>query len=170
MAKLIFLNRKERQKIFDSLEECYGFSDSSIFDKYEILSKEKDDDSEKIFILSKSVVELDFQNLRIDSMGLYFGEFKKGQFRLSIDGSHLIGKYCSKNVIDLDRDQLNKYISGEDVDFEYENSFVLVRSGSDYFGSARIKDNVIFNHMPKERRVSSIIKSSEDEDENYLDI
>lgn len=170
MVKLSFLNKKEKQKVFDTLYECYGFDDFSLFDKYEILSKEKDDDSEIIFLLSKSAVEIDFENLRIDSMGLMFGDIKKGQFNLTIDGSHIIGKYCTKNVIDLERDLLNKYISGEDVDFSHEDSYVLIKSGSDYFGSARLKGNVIINHMPKERRVSSIIKSSEYEEENFIDL
>lgn len=170
MVKLIFLNKKERQKVFDALNECYGFEKFEIFEKYEILSRENDDDSEKIFLLSKNAVDIDFENLRIDSMGLYFGEFKKGQFSLSIDGSHIIGKFCTRNVLDLEREQLNRYISGENVDFSHEDSFVLVKFGNDYLGSARLKDNVLINNMPKERRVSSIIKSSEYEEENFIDL
>ena len=181
MGELIFLNKKEKSKIFDSLSACYGFEKFEMFDDYEIMSKkimakEKSDDSELIFLMSRSILDISLENLRIDSMGLFFGELRKGKIKLGIDGSHLIGKGCTKNILSLERAQLNKYILGEDIVLHAvpdSSDQVIIESGGDFFGSAKVRiehgGGIVINGLPKERRVSSIIKLAEDEEENIIE-
>lgn len=157
MSELFFLTLKEKQRIFDILFDIYGFENISFFDSYDILFKIKDD-CEKIYLLSKEISEAPLENFRIDSLGMYFGELKFNEIRLSIEGSLLIGRYCSKNVYELNDEQFNQFILGNDLEVDdIKTGFYIIKHGDDYFGSSKIKNNNLNNFVPKERRVGAII-------------
>ncbi|MBN2881855.1 hypothetical protein JXM83_07445 [Candidatus Woesearchaeota archaeon] len=155
-TELFFLNSKERRKFYSTLETSYGLSDFSIFDDYDVLSRRKDE-VDRIFLLKLSVSEIPLDNVRIDSLGLFFCEISENEVKLSIEGSNFIGLKCSKNVLDLDLDVAKRYMSGEDISVDFKDSQVIVKSGTDFLGSSFVKNNVLINNVPKERRLGAII-------------
>ncbi|MEM2916261.1 MAG: hypothetical protein QXT19_02805 [Candidatus Woesearchaeota archaeon] len=107
-----------------------------------------------LFVLSKDITKIDPKKLRINSVGLYIGEFKKGELRLSIEGSQLIGPHAKKNVVELDKDELRQWLKGEDLvkDVKAEG-YVIMKSGNDFVGCGRVKEGKILNFVPKARRL-----------------
>lgn len=82
-------------------------------------------------------------------MGVYFGAFGNN-FRLSIEGSQLIGDKASKNVVELEDD--TKWLDGNDINVNEENGLKIVRCRKDYLGTGQLKDGILINYISKERR------------------
>jgi NOL1/NOP2/fmu family ribosome biogenesis protein len=107
-----------------------------------------------LYVISRDIGRVDLRNLRINNVGLYFGEFKKGLLRLSIEGSQLVGPKAEKNVVGLDYGELRQWLRGEDLVKAVDaQGYVLVRYGSDFVGCGRVKDGRILNFVPKARRL-----------------
>ena len=146
------LNTRDVKDILKKLEDMYGFTGKL---DYAFLVDTKDN----IFIIGKDVALIDYEQLHINSMGLYFGEINKyKEFRLSLEGSQIIGPYATKNVLDLDEEQVRAYFKGGDVPIVHENTgFVLLRHRGDYFGAAKVKDGKLLNYLPKVHRTKELI-------------
>ena len=110
----------------------------------------------RIFILSRDISKLDTGELRINSLGMYFGELNKGVVRLSIEGSQIIGKQAMKNVLELDEGQATKWMWGEDFELDTDLSgFVIIKNNSDFLGCGKVSGRKLYNYVPKERRVTT---------------
>lgn len=96
MQKLKILNNKEIKGILKLLDNQFGFKEK--FDYVFLMSSKN-----KIYLVNKNIGEIDIEKLRIDAIGLYFGELNHGELRLSIEGSQIIGKKASKNIVELDK-------------------------------------------------------------------
>jgi NOL1/NOP2/fmu family ribosome biogenesis protein len=108
-----------------------------------------------IFLMSRDIEQIDLENLRVDSLGLYFGQLKNDEFRLSIEGSQLVGKTAKTNLLEISDEELTQWISGGNL--EVKDSFgghVIIKHKSDYVGCGKYKDNVILNFVPKARRIN----------------
>jgi NOL1/NOP2/fmu family ribosome biogenesis protein len=119
------------------------------------------DQKSRIWLVHKDVNLIDFEKLRINTVGLYFAEINKyGEIRLTMEGSQLVGEFATRNVVTLKEDIVREYFKGADIDVELDvegNPFVLLKYGGDYFGCAKHKDGKLFNYLPKEHRVSELI-------------
>lgn len=147
MKNLEILNNKDKKKILQMLKEQFGF-DKDL--DYAFLKDPKD----KIYLVNKDIKDIDFKKLRLNSLGMYFGKIKDQEIRLSVEGSQLIGKDSSKNILELDKDQLISWMSGEDIKLESElKGFVLIKHKSDFICTGRIKENTLLNFLPKSRRM-----------------
>ena len=144
------MNSKEIKQLHTLFKKNWGFNSKLEFTFLKT-------DKEKVYGINKEICKIDFMKLKIDSLGLYMGELKKGQLRLSIEGSQLIGPYSDKNIIKLDKDELKEWLKGEEipVNFEEEN-FVIIKHEKDYFGSGKLKNGKILNYVPKTRRLNFI--------------
>ena len=143
------LNSKAVKKIMVELKEQFCFDDKL---DYSFLKSKKD----KIFILNKEVDFLPHESLRIDALGLYFGKYYNDGFRLSIEGSQLIGPKCSCNVVVLSQEQKHAWFRGEDISLDMENGFVILKSGDDFLGCAKVKGFVALNSVPKARKLKTV--------------
>ena len=112
---------------------------------------------EKIYAITRDVGEIDLKKLRINSIGLYIAEVKNDQLRLSIEGAQLIGPSATKNVCEINTEQLKKWFKGEDIEVEKEYSgFAILKHGNDYVGSGKYKEGYILNFVPKARRLIEV--------------
>jgi len=111
----------------------------------------------RIHIVTKDIEHIDFRQLRVDTMGLYFGELRKDQLRLSIEGSQLIGPTATKNVVDITKDEVVLWLTGNNLEKEgpWEN-FVIVKHQDDFFGTGRYHEGIITNFVPKSRRLQVV--------------
>jgi NOL1/NOP2/fmu family ribosome biogenesis protein len=107
-----------------------------------------------LFVVSKDITKIDARKLRINSVGLYIGELKKGLLRLNIEGSQLIGPKATKNVVELNDNEMRAWLRGEDLDKEVSaDGYVIIKHGDDFAGCGRIKEKKILNFVPKARRL-----------------
>lgn len=148
MQKLMILNSKESKDIQSKLMEQFGASISS--DYSFLMNKEN-----KIFIINNDISDIDLEKLRINSLGLYIGEKMNDGIRLSIEGSQIIGKNATKNIVELDKKEATDWLKGIDVDKETpETGFVILAHNNDFIGCGKVKENRILNFVPKVRRLN----------------
>lgn len=150
MINLKILNSKEIRQIKKSIVDQWGveYNEDVAF----LMNNTND-----VFIISKSIGDIDYSKLNINAAGLYFGEFKGGVLRLSIEGSQIIGPNATKNVLDFNGTQIEQWVTGNNIDWSEEiDSFVIIKHGLDYFGCGRIKNGQVLNFVPKSRRVKTL--------------
>lgn len=150
--KLEVLNTREVKEIRKLLYAQFGFSSDL---DYVFLKNEKN----KVFIVSKDIKKIDLDKLKINTIGLYFGEWKRKELRLSLEGSQMIGPLAKKNVVSLDEQQLKWYFEGMDLDIDLgdENRFVILKFREDFIGCSKYKEGKLLNFMPKEHRSTDLI-------------
>ena len=147
---LKFLNRKETKPIIKMIKEQWGAeAELECF----FLKNTKD----KVFIINRKISEVGIERLRINSLGLYLGEIAKDGFRLSIEGSQIIGPSAKKNIADINNDELRKWLKGEDLEKETAaEGYAILRHEGDFVGCGKVKENKILNFVPKARRVKEM--------------
>jgi len=146
-----FMVSKELKELFKLLEEQYGAIPPNLKDYAFVKRKDK------IYLITRDIERIPFENIRINSLGLYIIEHKHNQVRLSIEGAQLFGPHATKNVCEIDSAQMKKWICGKDLQLEGEYSgFVILKHGTDYVGSGKYKDGIITNFVPKARRLNEV--------------
>ncbi len=147
MQQLKILNKKEIKIILGIIKRQW---DADFKEDYCFLVNNKN----KVFIVNKDIAKIDFSKIRINNLGLYFGELRDSTLRLSIEGSQIIGKYTKKNVLELNDEQLNSWVKGEDININSElKGFVLIKNKEDFYGTGKIIENKLLNFVPKSRRL-----------------
>ncbi|MBI2143177.1 hypothetical protein HYU20_02445 [Candidatus Woesearchaeota archaeon] len=109
-----------------------------------------------IFLISRDIEKLDLPQLRINSLGLYFGQTRNDELRLSIEGSQIIGKAATKNVAELSDEEFKLWLQGEDIEKTLNNcsGYAIIKHNNDFIGCGKCKEGKILNFVPKARRVS----------------
>ena len=149
MQNLKILNKKEIKEILTILKKQWG---CGLLANYVFLMNEK----KRIYIVNKDINRIDLSKLRINSLGLYFGEYRNNEIRLTIEGAQLIGKNAKKNVIELNDKEARLWLKGHDIEKKVKaKGFVILKHNTDYLGTGRYKDNKIFNFVPKTRRIKA---------------
>jgi NOL1/NOP2/fmu family ribosome biogenesis protein len=116
----------------------------------------------KIFMLTAQAESVRPKLQRINSQGLYVGEFNEAftQIRLSIEGSQLIGKNATQNIYDLDSNELEQWAKGESINptKDVPEGYFLIRYKTDFYSVGRFKNGEIMNFVPKVRRLRTLNK------------
>lgn len=146
--KLELFNSKQTRKIIGLIEKQYG---CKLKLDYAFLRSSDD----KIFIVNKKIREIDLSNLKINSIGYNFGQIHRGEIRLSVEGSQLVGPRAKKNVCEVSREQMLKWLRGEDIDVGGNHSgFVIIKHEKDFFASGKFKQGKVLNYLSKSRWVA----------------
>ncbi|MBI4159499.1 hypothetical protein HY500_04570 [Candidatus Woesearchaeota archaeon] len=143
MENLKILNSKEKKQILDRVKKHFGIKGLDL--DYAFFRNNEN----KVFLLNKDVKKVEFDKLRINSLGVYFGAFDNN-FRLSIEGAQMIGNKATKNIIEIEDPKA--WLEGNNIKTEGENGLKIVKSGKDCLGTGQLKDGVLINYIPKERR------------------
>lgn len=148
------LNSKEVRTLAEMVRQQWGCELLDVCGSCGFLEG-KDSD---IFLISRDIEKLDLPKLRIDSLGLYFGQLRNDGLRLSIEGSQLVGKAAAKNVVELNDGEFKLWLGGNDLEKGLDNcsGYVLIKHSSDFIGCGKCKDGKILNFVPKARRVSNL--------------
>lgn len=113
---------------------------------------------ERVYVVNRDILMIDISKVRMNSLGIYFGEWKNNELRLSIEGSQIIGPFAKKNVVELDEEEMLKWFKGEDFKKETTaQGFVIVKHKNDFLGCGKIKEGTLLNFVPKVRRVKELI-------------
>jgi NOL1/NOP2/fmu family ribosome biogenesis protein len=143
------LNKKEKEGIVSVLNEQFGVSSIGDF----ILIKSG---KGKLWLTNREVLKTDFSKMRVETIGFRFGKIENDGIRLSIEGSQLVGKKATKNVVEINNEQLFMWLRGFDLDIPCESKYVLLKHGNDFIGCGKKKSDGILNFIPKERRIRSL--------------
>ncbi len=156
IGSLKILNSRETKHILEKLFEQYGYKyDKTTQDYVFLMNKDN-----RIYVVSRTVELLPFQEMKIDSLGIYLGELYKESIRLSVEGSQIIGPESNKNIIDLDKDEMIEWIKGADIEHDDTGrDFIIIRYKDlqtgyvDYLGAGKFKEGKIMNYVSKSRRL-----------------
>lgn len=162
-AEIIILNSKDRKIIKQQLFAEFGVNEIPKDIVYFCLNKK-----ERVYVCNKEIFDIDLENLRVNAFGLYFGTFMPDGFRLSLEGSQIIGPLATKNVFIINENQRDEYLKGENLvceNKEFQKHYVLVKFGNDILGVGRVKDNILTNHLPKARRLKKVFNTQDGQDE-----
>ena len=102
------LNKKQVSHILNELKGYYGIKELDI--DYSFFQNK-----DKIYLISKEFRNLNTKDLRINNIGLYFLDIEKG-LRLSIEGSQIIGKKATKNIHELNDQEIREWLRGYDLE------------------------------------------------------
>ncbi|MBI2499139.1 hypothetical protein HYV88_02760 [Candidatus Woesearchaeota archaeon] len=143
---LVQLSKKEVKKIINQIQETFGIKNLEL----DYLFFKNNDN--KIFILSKEVSNLDPSKFKINNLGLYIIKIEPFGFRLSIEGSQLIGKKATKNILEINDPK--EWMKGNDIitDKKFKGC-VLIKYKDNFLGSGFYSKEKIINFIPKSRRV-----------------
>jgi NOL1/NOP2/fmu family ribosome biogenesis protein len=91
-------------------------------------------------------------------VGNYFGRIdKRGELRLSIEGSMKTGPLAIRNVVELNDKELGEWIRGINLDKRTGmKGYVMLKHGKDFVGCGKAYSQGILNHVPKERRIKNL--------------
>ena len=153
LGKWKVLNSKEARAVVELVMRQWGADLSEIRNSCGFLESSDGD----IFVIGRDIEKLDLENLRIDSLGFYFGQVRNDEIRLSIEGSQIVGKTTTKNILEIDVEELRQWLAGNDLEKDYErcSGYVIIKHKSDFLGCGKCKDGKILNFVPKARRVSN---------------
>ena len=77
--------------------------------------------------------------------------------RLSIEGSQILGKQATKNILEVTDEQAAQWFSGQDIQTESGlKGFVLVKHKQDFLGCGNLANRVLHNYLGKERRIKTL--------------
>lgn len=144
------LNAKERKLVHEQLIQQYGYT--GIFDYIVFTTEER-----KYYVATRNVEQFLNKNMRIERLGMYFGQDEHNELRLSIEGSQMIGPQATHHVLELTTPQRDEWMLGKDIilNESIDHDFYIIRHGDDYMGSGKVKHGVLLNFVPKERYVGA---------------
>src|SRR3989344_938779 len=166
MQNLKILNGKEIKIILSLIEKQWG---AELKPNYAFLQNAKN----RVFMVNKDISKINMETrenrrfsvsqkskisakLRINSIGMYFCEVDKIGTRLSIEGSQIVGKKATKNIVEINEEQAKKWLKGEDLEVkENYSGFVILKYGDYFLGTGKHREGKILNYVGKERRISA---------------
>ena len=93
-----------------------------------------------------------FSELEEYHSGVYFGKLEKDGVRLSIEGCYLLKDQIKKNIIEIDYDEMIKWLSGENLNRK-ARGYVVLKWRDYLLGCGKGVGDRIINYVPKERRL-----------------
>ena len=143
--KLRIMNTREKKQVVKLIKEQFGCD----YDFEEVFISSKN----KLFITTKDIAKVNLDELRINNLGLYFGELYDC-LRLSMEGAQIIGRLAKKNVLELNDSNAARWLAGENIELNTEmHGYVIVKNKDDILGCGKVSKNKLYNYVPKERRV-----------------
>ncbi|RJQ15499.1 hypothetical protein C4573_05055 [Candidatus Woesearchaeota archaeon] len=144
------LNSRDKKHIMQLLKEQFGFS--ADLDYVFLMNT-----NNRIYLANRSIEKIDMQKMRIDTLGLYFGELYNNALRLSIEGAQLIAKHAEKNIVPLNKEQMLEWVTGNDISCtEQHDGFVIVTWEKDVLGCGKTKNGTLFNYVSKSRKLAVV--------------
>ncbi|MEM5831488.1 MAG: hypothetical protein QXO40_04770 [Candidatus Aenigmatarchaeota archaeon] len=134
-------------QVNEIIEKVYGLN----LDKFEIIKQKND----KVRILTKDAFHvMNAINIKVKYYGLYLGKIKRNnKFIFSLDATSLFGKNIKKNVVELNEEDIKKWLSGNEIEknLNMNENFVVVKFKEYYLGSGYYKNGKILNFFPTKR-------------------
>lgn len=142
------LNTKETKEMYGMLEHQFGCR-VKLEHGFAINTKNR------VYAFNKEIFDVKIDSIRLNSLGMYFAEIANDEIRPSIEGSQIVGKYASKNVVELSEEEALRIFKGEDLEKETNcEGFVILKRENDFLGTGKVKGDRILNFVSKARRIN----------------
>ena len=150
MIPIKFLNEREKKEFIQKLNEQFGIEEVEgqlcKFGKERIVLFSGDADEKQIITMDALA--------RIEGVGLYIAKEQPDGVRLSIEGSQLIGNQATKNVFEMNKEQADQWMLGQEIPVQIkEKGFVIMKFNDDFLGTGKASEGRITNFVPKARRL-----------------
>ena len=100
----------------------------------------------------KSLESLTF----IERIGVYFAkkDLNTGGIRLSIEGSQILKDQIKENVFELNKEQLEEWMKGREIQVRTgKKGFLIMKYKDNFPGTGKASEEKITNFIPKNRRL-----------------
>jgi len=150
MTPIKILPQKEKKKITEMLKQQFGIKEIQGI----ILQR----GAERLFLFQGDFTESQIGKLErfipIERVGIYLGKIQNNEIRLSIDAVQLLKNQITKNIFELNKEQAEKWMQGNELNIETNKRGFIVIKYKDYFlGTGKASENKITNFIPKNRRL-----------------
>lgn len=145
------LNTNEKKEIQNKLKEQFGINKIS-----GILLKRG---QERIFLYQgdlspKEISKLDLARINLERVGVYFCKFQNNEIRLSIEGTQILKNQITKNIFELNKEQLEIWMKGNELNISTgKKGFLIIKYKEDFLGCGKASTEKITNFIPKNRRL-----------------
>jgi NOL1/NOP2/fmu family ribosome biogenesis protein len=155
MRFLKILKKNQKKEIEKQLEERFGISKIPGI----IVMKGE----ERLFLFSGNLSEHEIKNFEknifIERLGVYFAKFMDGSIRLSIEGSQILKDQIKKNIFELDENQVENWMKGQELQIKTgKRGFLVMKYKDDFLGTGKASEEKIGNFIPKSRRLKEKVK------------
>src|SRR3989344_7931579 len=152
--KIEMLKPEQRERILSELIERFGF-DKKIFDSFEFY-RTKDN----IYACSRGAIETAKAIAGVQDLGFAFARFGVN-LKITTNIVQMIGKFAAKNLVSVSEREAKRFIAGEDINLEKEqstatNGFVIVRFGSDNLGVGFLRGLILKNLLPGAKQLPTV--------------
>ncbi|MFZ1970661.1 MAG: hypothetical protein WAU65_00565 [Candidatus Nanoarchaeia archaeon] len=146
------LDKKLLQEIYRSLKEQFGVSD--------IPGRIMKLGEEKLFLFTGDATDEEIKKLEnivpVERLGVYFAKIINDDVKLSIDGSQILKEEIKKNIFELDEDQAEKWMMGQELNLKSgKKGFVVMKYKDNFLGCGKASEEKISNFIPKMRRLKN---------------
>lgn len=144
------LSKNEKKEIEKKLNEQFGIKEIPRM----LIKFGKD----RIFFFSGKLKESEIRKIEseipIERIGVYFARIIDDFPKLSIEGTQILKYQISKNIFELNEEQLNEWMKGQDLLIKSEKrGFFAMKYNDDFLGCGKISEQKISNFIPKARRI-----------------
>lgn len=147
---LKILNKNERKEITEKLIEQFGIKE---VEGIMIMMGE-----ERIFLFQGNINEEDIKRIEkivfIERAGIYFAKIQDNQVRLSIEGVQILKNQITKNIFELNDEQAEKWMMGQELDIQTgKRGYLIMKNKDDFLGCGKASEKKIGNFIQKSRRL-----------------
>jgi len=139
------LNKKQIRELMNLLDKQFGFNNGldHVFIR----------DNKDYYVTNKSLGKINFNNLNVKRIGIFFGKLIDNNFILSIEGNLIRENNSNKNIIDMDAEEIKSWFKGMNLRKSLDNGVYLLRYKNDFVGACKVVNNELINSLDKSRRV-----------------
>jgi NOL1/NOP2/fmu family ribosome biogenesis protein len=153
MSEVRFVRSSEKRRIEEELDNQFGIT------KIPYLLLETGKEKMRGFSghVSKEEIAKLARIVNIDLIGIYVLKEENG-FRLSFDATQLLKDQITKNIVEINDEEYQKWIRGHDLEKEATIGVVVIKYNEDFLGCGKSNGKIIYNYVPKDRRLKTQIK------------
>jgi len=145
-------NKKEKEQILKSLNKQFGIKEIPGI----VLQRGEG----RLFLFQGSFNSKQFKEFEkyvwLERAGVYFGKQEKDGIRLSIEGTQILKDQIIKNIFELNKEQAEQWMTGEELLIKTgKRDFLVMKYQDDFLGTGKASAEKIGNYIPKNRRLKS---------------
>ncbi len=150
MNDLKIFSKKEKAELLKLLENQFGIK------KVDGIFLQRG--AERIFIYQGSLEAHEIKKIEatvpIERVGVYFGKYQNDMIRLSIDGVQIFKDQITKNIFELNEEQMKEWMLGRELNLETgKKAFLIMKYKDNFLGCGKASELKITNYIPKSRRL-----------------
>lgn len=131
------LNQKQIQEVHRSLREQFGID--------KIPGRIMKLGEEKLFLFTGDAADEEIKKLEnivpVERLGVYFAKIIREDVKLSIEGSQILKEQVKKNIFELDDEQAEKWMMGQELNLKSgKKGFVVMKYEDNFLGCGKASE------------------------------